>query len=350
MNFIDFNYNMAKKVTVSVALFNNAYYVERCIHSVINQTYRNLEILIIDDGSNDGSLLKVQNLLNDERIIIISKKNEGLSSSRQRGLENASGDYICFIDADDFLHEEYIEKLLQQIELTNSDICICSTKFIDQTGNDLPLDEAPFIYSSPIDLSIGDDTKIDYTSVFTLSDSWNKMYRVSFLRNAKVAFNLPKGYNGSDFLFNHKVFFHKPQYTSIQEKLYIHVNYRASAVRRKNKKLLEGFIIIVENLFAELNMLGKEYNDRDIAIISNVYADAIKVSSMDIYSEIENDKVFNNVFKQSIRMHKSFLMNHNSISSKYILNKKTFVFYFCFTYLPPIFSKSLLKFYTRFKR
>ena len=102
-------YNM-DKISVIINVYNGEDYISRCIKSVINQTYKNLEILIINDGSTDNTL-KICKSYNDKRIKIISTDNLGLSLSRNVGLDNAKGKYIYFVDADDYIDLDTIEYL-----------------------------------------------------------------------------------------------------------------------------------------------------------------------------------------------------------------------------------------------
>ncbi len=120
-----------KKVSVIVPIYNTEKYLDRCITSIINQNYKNLEIILINDGSTDSSIdicNKYKNL--DNRIIVINKKNEGQSYARNTGLEIATGDYISFIDSDDYINCNMISTLVKNIELYNSDVSVCSLKLI----------------------------------------------------------------------------------------------------------------------------------------------------------------------------------------------------------------------------
>ena len=105
-----------KKVSVIIPIHNSAQYIEQCIDSVINQTYKNLEIIIVDDKSTDDGIKIIKNK-NDERIKIIElEDNGGAGIARNKGIENSTGDFICFIDSDDFWVLDKIERQLEFIE------------------------------------------------------------------------------------------------------------------------------------------------------------------------------------------------------------------------------------------
>lgn len=110
----------SKQVSIIVPVYNTAWNLDRCIQSLINQTYANIEIILINDGSNDGSLEICQNYAaNDKRIVVIDKENSGVSDTRNLGILKASGEYISFVDSDDWVNESYIENF--NIERINVD-------------------------------------------------------------------------------------------------------------------------------------------------------------------------------------------------------------------------------------
>ena len=115
---------MNKLISVVVPVYNKSLYLAECIESIISQTYRNLEIILVNDGSSDNSLdiCKMYEQL-DERVIVVDKPNAGVASARNAGLEIATGDYIGFVDADDFIDAGMYSTLLEQITRDGSDVC-----------------------------------------------------------------------------------------------------------------------------------------------------------------------------------------------------------------------------------
>ena len=117
---------MNELISVIIPVYNVEQYVESCLNSVINQSYTNLEIILVDDGSTDRSgEVCDQYALKDNRIKVIHEENAGLGEARNRGVRIASGDYICFVDSDDWIEEDYCKELVKAAERTNSDIAIC---------------------------------------------------------------------------------------------------------------------------------------------------------------------------------------------------------------------------------
>lgn len=110
-------------VSIVLPIYNVEKYLDRCIESVINQTYRNLEILLVDDGSPDDCPQKCEEWAKkDGRIKVIHKANAGLGYARNTGIENASGEYICFFDSDDYIDPSTIEKAYNTAQKNNSDM------------------------------------------------------------------------------------------------------------------------------------------------------------------------------------------------------------------------------------
>lgn len=115
-----------EKISIIIPVYNGEKYIERCILSASNQTYKNIEIMIIDDGSNDGTADIIEQMMQkDRRIKVIKKKNEGVSSARNCGIKKSTGDYIMFVDTDDYIENDYLRKMYDEIKKYDVDM-VCS--------------------------------------------------------------------------------------------------------------------------------------------------------------------------------------------------------------------------------
>lgn len=115
-----------EKISIIVPVYNVKKYLEKCVDSIINQTYKNLEIILVDDGSTDGSSLLCDELSKkDERIVVIHKKNGGLSDARNKGLEIATADLVGFIDSDDYIDNDMYEVLYNNMKNYDADLSMC---------------------------------------------------------------------------------------------------------------------------------------------------------------------------------------------------------------------------------
>ena len=135
----------AFKVSVVVPIYNMEKYLKKCIESIINQTYHNIEVILVDDGSNDTS----PNICDyfsriDDRIKVIHKSNGGLSDARNCGIKSATGEYIMFVDSDDYIDCKTIEILVENIIKNEAEMVVHSLKFVDENGYEVD-------YRKPID-------------------------------------------------------------------------------------------------------------------------------------------------------------------------------------------------------
>lgn len=127
------------KISVIVPVYNVMAYLTRCVDSIRKQTYRNLEILLVDDGSTDNSgALCEKFALEDKRIRVFHKENGGSSSARNLGIEKATGDFIGFVDSDDYIEPEMYERLLAMLLEENLLVAQCSRDEIDEQENRMP--------------------------------------------------------------------------------------------------------------------------------------------------------------------------------------------------------------------
>ena len=134
--------NLKPLISILVPVHNTQKYLEACLTSIKNQTYNNLEIICIDDCSTDSSyeILKEYER-KDNRIKVIHKANAGVGEARNSGLDVATGDYIGFVDSDDFIDENFYEKMLNSIIENNADLCMCGYKYIYDNGEKIYIEK-----------------------------------------------------------------------------------------------------------------------------------------------------------------------------------------------------------------
>ena len=120
------------KISIIVPVYNSQQHLEQCIESLVNQSYRNIEILLVDDGSTDGSLEIIENFAqHDQRIKVIVESNLGVAAARNTGLDHVTGDYICFVNSDDFVGKDYCQHLLNLCLKGNVEVAIGEYNYID---------------------------------------------------------------------------------------------------------------------------------------------------------------------------------------------------------------------------
>ena len=184
------------KITVIIPVYNVENYLERCLKSILYNTYTNLEIICVNDGSTDNSKKILEDYSQrDKRVIVINKKNNGISSARNAGIKIATGEYIAFVDSDDWIHKKYFEYLIRGID--TADLVICNYIRSYKSGS-VETDDAYRVQSiSPIDVLKNKELK---------SYVWGKLFRhqlvdeIRFSESEKLEDSL---YN-MDVLLNNK--------------------------------------------------------------------------------------------------------------------------------------------------
>lgn len=213
------------KVSIIIPVYNREDYLDRCISSMINQTFSNIEIILINDGSTDGSAEICDSYAQkDSRITVIHKPNGGVSSARNAGLEIMTGDYLCFCDSDDYFAPEMVEKSLKQILAEDADMCTCN--------NYHNLDKHGRIYD-PISLDLN---YFDCGSFF--SDYMEKgqapysasmsLYNAGLIRKYDIRFSDFSRVFSEDALFNIMFWSVSKRYTHTNEFLCYHFRHENS--------------------------------------------------------------------------------------------------------------------------
>jgi len=169
------------KVSVIIPAYNIEKYIQYCVDSVLKNTYENFEVIIVNDGSTDRTEDVCKDLLLDPRVRLISQGNQGVSAARNTGIRAANGDYITFIDGDDFVDDDYLTYFVNLAENTDSEFCIskyCYKKRGEQQAKDIRTE----VYSNL------DATALLLSDVVVVG-CWNKLYKRSFLIGNNIWFN-----------------------------------------------------------------------------------------------------------------------------------------------------------------
>lgn len=199
------------KVSVIIPIYNGEKYFADCIQSILDQSFTNIEIIVINDGSTDGSLSLIKRYAqNDSRIVVINQKNKGVSAARNAGLSKARGDYIMFVDADDYIaRKDALELLIDFAKENGNPDVLCFRRVGDTRGR-----KAPSGYSKLNDSIIG-RMIVDET----INTLWDKLYKKSIIRENSIKF--PVGIRmAEDLLFNVQYFCEAKTIGFFDEELY----------------------------------------------------------------------------------------------------------------------------------
>lgn len=192
------------KVSVIVPIFNMEKHLNKCIESISEQTYSDIEIILVNDGSIDSSeQIALSWVQKDSRIIYIYQNNMGVGTARNNGLSKATGNYIMFVDPDDWIEKDTVEQFISQMKMNNADLIIACAynEYFDKNGN---LIETR--YDSFEDEYITDLKKIQnkYVSLFlknAITSPWNKMYKLETIKQNNIKF--PDLKRSQDIVFNY---------------------------------------------------------------------------------------------------------------------------------------------------
>lgn len=290
--YIDYNLFNDTKVTVVVPIYNTVNYLTRCINSITNQTYRNLEIILIDDGSTDESLKMCQLLAEkDKRIKVVHQENRGLSETRNRGMELATGEYICFIDSDDYIENEMIETLLKTAVKTNADVCESSFYIHMKNGfiKDVTCEQRgiPFV-EGRLDLINA------YSDAVILIPAWDKLYKLSSIKDIKFDKSCVK--EDSDYIY--RLCLAGKTFALVDKPFYHYVKRKAvSLTGEKISKKLFTLQDWGKNAYNETLALGEEYRDAAEKILYNSLVHILR----NFMRDYKNKTLEENEFKVEIQ-------------------------------------------------
>lgn len=217
---------MDKKVSIIVPVYNVEKYIDECVQSLIGQTYKNLEIILVDDASPDncGAICDAY-AKQDGRIVVIHKSNGGAASARNAGIDVATGDYICFVDSDDIIHADYVQILLETVKSSNADIAVCDFYYWMRNETQLVRCEKEGYYSAE-----------EYLLEFTKSWSCSLMTNKLFKRDVVGTIKFEEGHYIDDEFFTYLVvmnasslavksvplYFYRMRKTSVMQNLLSH--------------------------------------------------------------------------------------------------------------------------------
>lgn len=286
-------------ISVIVPVYNVEKYLCKCVDSVINQTYKNLEIILVDDGSPDSCGKICNKYANkDARVKVIHKENGGLSDARNIGIDAAKGEYLAFIDSDDYIAPEMIETLYNYISRDGSDMALCNFTYVDEKFIEIKDRNS----DSPIqnELISGEEAlkKLTERKSWYYVVAWNKLYKRCLFEKIKF----PKGKVNEDEFVVHHIFYKCNTISCVKNSFYFYVQREGSimsaASKLKKMDAVEAFYDRV--IFASENGFNN-------IVFSSVCVMAEKLSNFTPCDEIsaQRKKELYNMYIQSSRLIKT---------------------------------------------
>lgn len=242
-------------ISIIIPVYNVEKYLNRCLDSVISQSYDNLEIILVNDGSNDCSKSICENYAKkDSRIVFINKSNGGLSDARNAGLDIAKGDLIGFIDSDDYIEQDCYETMLSRMISTNADLVICNYQYVDELGNVILRDES--ISSDEVLSKTEGMKRLTVENSGYYITAWNKLYTKYLLEDIRF----PVGRIHEDNFVVHKIINKCEKIAILTEKKFYY-SQRQGSISASNINFTKHFDNIYA-LCARVEFLQAEgYND-----------------------------------------------------------------------------------------
>jgi len=220
-------------ISVIVPVYKVEKYLDRCVASIAAQTYENLEIILVDDGSPDRcGVLCDQWELKDSRVRVIHKENGGLSSARNAGVAVATGAYVGFIDSDDYIHPQMFEKLYAALIENNADISICNCDYVDELTGAIDWnmrDISPVKTEVLTREQVYEKIAVPKKGYAYYVTAWNKLYPRSIFDELKFK----EGFIHEDEFFVHHLFGRCSRIATICDPLYFYVQRSGSITQRK---------------------------------------------------------------------------------------------------------------------
>ncbi|MDS0900463.1 glycosyltransferase family 2 protein [Morganella morganii] len=238
-------------VSVIVPVYGVEKYIERCLKSIQKQTFRNFECIVVDDGSLDNSIeIGRKAVEGDNRFIFFCKQNGGLASARNFGLDRANGEFITFVDSDDYVSVDFLEKPYRLLNEKNADICIFSAQCVDENYENIKLLSSSYAHNK-------DDVLLSSGDILSLL-AWSKMYKKSSIEDVRFDESI---ITYEDVTYAIQVM-HKKKLVFLKEALYFYLQRVGSLSKDIKPTYLEDRLAIInfcEKFYVE--KVGKKNND-----------------------------------------------------------------------------------------
>ena len=254
------------KVTIIVPVYNVEEYLVKCLDSLVNQTLKEIEIICINDGSTDNSLEILNTYTQkDKRVIVIDKKNEGQGIARNLGITQANGEYIGFVDPDDWVSSDMYEKMYNQAKELNSEIVVCDfIKYQDWTGrswkHEFWIQSKSNCQYENLEVPSGVNLDKDYifkSIIISPCYAWNKIYKTEFLKLNNIKFSEARCFEDCIFIID--AMLQAKNISYVDSEFYIYRLRMSSTLRSLNNIEQESLNVFKEiyNAFKKYNLLNK---------------------------------------------------------------------------------------------
>ncbi|NFO04560.1 glycosyltransferase [Clostridium botulinum] len=286
------------KVSIITPVYNVEECIEKSIKSVINQTCKEFEFLLIDDGSKDRSIEIAKSLLegSDINFKIITQENAGVSCARNRGINIASGEYITFLDSDDYIDSRFVELMYEKAKETECDVVFCDYSEVDSNGNVLVKNRTNYLN----DFISGKEAALLQLKDEITIGMRSAIYKTSIIKSNDLLFDTNRKY-GEDMVFVVKALLYSNKVISVNEILAFYVIWGNSVTQNVSLKHLDCY-------YSYIDLLNYVKKDNNLKEIENFLSEfKIQYSIAHVFSILGKDKNFHDdLFK---------FLNENDVKS-----------------------------------
>lgn len=241
-------------ISIIIPCYNMEQKIEKCISSIKNQSYKNFEAIFVDDGSTDQTKDVIEeNIKNDDRMKYFFKENGGVASSRNYGIEKATGTYICFIDSDDYVEEDYLKELHDNLVSNKSDISICNFTRVYE------------------DKAVENRVENDFYHIIRFPAAWNKLYKTSLFKDNDIEF--PDKRVGEDLSVFGRLLMITDRISVVEKSLYNYIQSSTSLTHTYDDSQYDTFEMTesIENFAKERNVYDKFYSRLEFINIYHIF-------------------------------------------------------------------------------
>lgn len=285
------------KISVIIPVYNVERYLVYCVNSVINQSFSDFELILVDDGSADASPSICDELQkNDQRIKVVHIDNSGVSEARNIGLQNATGEFISFIDSDDYVTPDFLQAMYETALNSVADVVICDFTELDASGEAVHCSECELYEIKDSKDVFSNFWRTPHTSVACMV-VWNKLYRLDTIRNLQF-----HGRIHEDERFFNELFSKDISVSYVDQKLYFYCQHEGSLIRRP---VTPNSLVVLKYFFDRVSIIERK----------GLYATAQKARSVYLDVYISLFYRLNNGAKQ--QMPKEYRDQYRKILSSY---------------------------------
>lgn len=303
-------------ISVIVPVYNCENYISSCLDSILSQTFCDFECICIDDGSVDGSSLILERYTRkDSRIVVHTITNHGQAYARNYGISYAKGDYICFVDADDVVDQNYLKRLLESALQFNSDVTMCGMRRVFKKKPnwlELNFEYYPMIHFEEV-VKVSDKPEL---MLATINAPYCKLIKKEFIESNNIKFL--EGCIYEDFYFTQSLLLHNPNISIVNEQLYCYFVYDVSTMTNKKSKTEDMYKIMnsLLNLYYERKLFDCYRSELEYLVIHHIAIGTVYRSSRQKWSSF---------FAERKRATQFMKMHNFTVGNKYCKKMPWFV-------------------------